>query len=467
MVLSPSHVTRRTALAAATAGALIPLMSRSAEATAAWRLMTESIHFEANRTTACSPNALDGMVRVSSDPIPRTVLKDGRQVIHPTSLGNLLNAHVDSFALDGRREHLTLAVQTAEALMRRAVRSRGAAFIGYEFDWHDMSNPWFSAFGQSKFPRLLYNLGRHTGERRWSAWRAETLNAFRMPPNASRPDAPWIAGVDSNNCLWLEEYPGRDGRFSAVFNGHFYALSELAAYVTQSGDVRSRDLVQGAGATLDFYRNLCRAPGRFSNYFANTDTNVASYHWINAACYMGMFNYTGATRLATTVDQMARDWPFDVSGNFKVRIQRRSQSITTRLDRTPVPWTPSAQITVASPQRSSIKHKPGVWARMSDGPKAGWWILERPQSAYCLGGSVDRVDFKRARTVSFGAGQPITGVRLAADGNPLPAKTKTLPSASLAHSRTRARVGGAHHILMEDGAFAGLWVPENTVVKFR
>lgn len=460
---------RRTLLLGAAATAAAPAMLSGPEASAStrWRMMPEPVRRPNDRTKPVSVTAMNSMVTVSSDPIPRTVLKDGRRVIHPTDLGNLLNAHVDSFELDGRREHLTLGVEVAEALMQRAVRHRGAAFIGYEFDWHDQHNPWFSAFGQSKFPRLLHNLGRHTGERRWQPWKREVLNAFRIAPQATLPQDPWIAGVDSNNCLWLEEYPGPDTKFSTVFNGHFYALAELSAYVTQSGDQSAADLVQGAAATMDFYRNICRSPGRFSNYFANIDTNVGSYHWINAACYLGLFNYTGVPRLATTVDQMSRDWPFTTSGKFRVRIRPRAQLITQRLDRAAVSWTPTQQLTVGSAQRSAIKYKPGVWAKMSDGPKAGWWILEQPASAYCLGTAVDRVDFKRTRDVWFNGGVNITGYRIAADGNPLPSLTRKLPAASLAHSTARARVAGSHHILIQDGAFKGLWIPESKVVRYR
>lgn len=310
-------------------------------------------------------------------------------------------------------------------------------------------------------------LGQFTGERRWDLHREQVLNAFRISPNRSLPSAPWIAGVDSNNCLWLEEYPAASGKFSTVFNGHFYAMAELAGYVTHSKDARAADLVQGAAATLDHYRNLCRSPGRFSNYYANIDTQVGSYHWINASCYVGLFQYCGVSRLASTVDLMAQDWPFSVATQQKLRIRKVPQLVTQRFGQAPVAWTPSAQITVDSHHRSAIKLKPGVWARMENGPKSGWWIMEKPAAAYCLGTSVDRVDFQRSRQVVFAAGVPITGYRIAADGNPLPAKTKTLPSRSFAHSATRARVGGAHHMLIQDGAFAGLWVPENGTVHYR
>lgn len=464
-------LTRRALLSGATAVGLAATLSPTATAAPRWRLMSEPVTVPLSLSGTTAPGYMGGLQWVAGSPIPRTLIKGDRLVIHPTTLGNWMNAHLRGYAQDRDRRHLTVAGNALEALAQRAGRRRGARFLAYEFEWSSsnglLTSPWYSSFGQSKFPFAAHQLHAFTGERKWLQYRDEFVAAFHLPADRSRPLDPWIAGVDANNCLWLEEYPASHGRLSTVFNGHFYALWELGHYWAVSKDPHVRDLVQGAAATMDYYRNYCRRPGGPSNYYANTGTPVASYHYINLACYRGLFDATGVLRLGTTVDQMAADWRVTAGGGnlalakAPLQVRRYSGGRFTAIST----WTPAKAMTIKGNQRVQSDAS-GVWLRMADGPRPGWYVRETPGRAHYYGDHWDRVEFKRRRDVLLGPGS-VTGWQLGAGGRLGAPVTRTFTSVSVAHSTTRAKVAGRQMILVQDGNFAGRWVPEGGPVRFR
>ncbi|GAA1396773.1 D-glucuronyl C5-epimerase family protein [Luteococcus peritonei] len=472
--MNENVLSRRSLLTASSLGLLGAGLAPTADASTRWRMMSETVVSPPRPAWAVIPPSYRGLMGTSGpDGIPLLPLKDGRKVIHPTQLGNFLNSHLESYQLDKDRGHLAYVGQVTEALMKRSARRQGARFLAYEFDWHSrhgvLADPWYSAFGQAKFPRICYWMWEFTGQRKWQQYMQEVLQAFWMPPVRSRPAEPWIAGTDVNNCLWLEEYPEPGGVPSGVFNGHFYALSELAYFTQLSGDARTKDLVQGAAATLDFYRNYCRVPGSASNYHAFSRSQVTSYHNVNASVYTQLYNHTGAERIAKVVDQMVNDWPI-TGGAASLQVNPtpvQVMKLGATAPGTPRLWTPPAGTVLRSSTRARWLGFPGVWSHMNNGPYTGWFVRETAGRAFRLGTATDRVDFTRSRAVVFDAGRQIQGFRMDTGGRRVLARTQTLSRSSMAHSRSRALIAGQHHILIEDGGFAGLWIPENQGVHYR
>lgn len=411
-----------------------------------------------------SPDYVGGLRYMHGEAFPRYLLK-GRWVIHPTVLGNFINGHIATFENAGTRTNLTTAANVLTGLMNVgttiATTEGQATFMPYDFPWEthgvDMFVPWYSAFGQSKFPRAAESLYRHTGDRRFLDYEKRLFNAFLVPPAANRP---WVAGVDANNCLWLDEYPHQT-TLSSVFNGHMYALLELLKYAETSGSSTVRQFVRGALFTAHNYRDRCRVPGRFSNYFLNYPDHVASYHMIHAQCYSYMFGVTGNAPFGVTVDQMLRDWPTDNrAGTVKVLA-----NINHWLYRggTYQRWTPTTTQTFTSSTRIGLNQR-GPWSLLSSGPKAGWYIKEGPWS-FRQGLDVERWRWRTPRKVWFESGaNPVVGYRILADGTRQARTSMRSTSRSSASSNQRAFLAGRHHLYITNGRYANTWVEESTQV---
>ncbi|MEL4357541.1 MULTISPECIES: D-glucuronyl C5-epimerase family protein [unclassified Luteococcus] len=474
--MTSTPLTRRALLATATALPLAAALPEVADARAGWRLLAQQVDSPAKSFGLIGAGDRGGMISAPSDPIPRLKLKDGRVVIHPTQLGNLLNAHLDSYSRRPDREQLRFAATVMEALMQRTARRQGARFLAYEFNWHadgrPLPGPWYSSFGQSKFPRALHRLEQATGERKWARYRQEVVAAFHLPPLRSRPTQPWIAGVDANNCLWLEEYPSPVGRFSTVFNGHFYALAELGFYLQQTKDPLAREVVQGAAATLDFYRNYCRAPGRWSNYFANSTTNVPSYHSVNTSCYVGLWNLTGLGRVGTVSDQMFADWPYttDTRAAGRIRVNPGVHQIQRPVGSgpgKPQVWKTTSPMVLRTTSRHRWSTATGTWLYMAEGPKSGFWVREQADLAFRVGLDTDQAIYTRPRPVLMKLGGPIVGYQWSADGVGKAVRSTSFSRSAVVPGTQRATLGGRGHILVTEGRFAGLWVRQGGRVNFQ
>ena len=422
-----------------------------------------------------SEGYLGSMKLVPEHNVPLTNL-NGSWVIHPTVLGNYLNSLLNSYDESGRTQPRNLArtVTTMEALMARAARRRGAAFLKYEFPWKSylgpLPSPWYSSFGQSKFPLVTRRLYEFTGERRWLQATHEIVQAFLEGPEAGQTGLPWVATVDPSGYLWLDEYPHPDGRPSAVFNGHYYALATLQFYVDRTGDPVVRKLVMGGAETMAAYRNMCRNPGRFSHYFAGSSANVASYHYVNWSCYHNMYNHTGWAPFAHTADQMIGDWRVSTTpttvfakGGYPhvVRPVTGTEGANAGAPKT---WTPSSDQVVTSGTRSQWVAFPGVWSRMDSGPMKGHWIQETAYG-YPEGFQVDRAEYRFPRDVWFEKG---TTVSFLADsrGHLYSPRQSIFASRSRAQSTLRAKLNGAQYARISNGGLAGRWVRLNSITHF-
>lgn len=422
------------------------------------------------------PEGWLGALRVGTEhDVPLSDLR-GEWVVHPTVLGNYLNELLTSYELSGKRQPVNLrrAVTSMEALMERAARRRGAAFLGYEFPWHSymgpLPDPWYSSFGQSKFPLVTQRLYEFTGERRWLQATDEIINAFFQGPETGQSGAPWVATVDPSRYLWLDEYPNPDGRPSAVFNGHYFALAGLLFFLDRKEDPRVRKLVLGASETMANYRNLCRNPGQFSHYYASSSANVASYHYFNWSSYLNMYNHTNWAPFAHTTDQMIGDWrvttvPTTVfaKGGYPHRVSRVTGSAG--LNAGPLfTWTPPRDQVVASGTRTQWLSLKGVWSRMDSGPMAGHWIQETIYG-YPEGFDVDRAEYRFPRDVWF---EPGTTTSFLADSrghlhSPL---RSAFSRRSRAQSTLRAKLNGAHYARIDNGFLAGRWARLSTVTHY-
>ena len=79
-------------------------------------------------------------------------------------------------------------------------------------------------------------------------------------------------------------------------------------------------------------------------------------------------------------------------------------------------------------------------------------------------GSIDRIAFPDLPRIAFRAGTH-TGYRYRPNGSIRSRVTETLSSASGAHARAWAVINGVPHFLVDDGIWAGTWVPESGAIR--
>lgn len=238
------------------------------------------------------------------DPSPRagvaTYIRDGRRYQHPVA------ASQRGLGLLCVRK-TAAAERNANAVLGQAVRSRGALFFAYPFDFPltngpVMRAPWFSAMAQGQALSLFVRLYRETSERHWLRAADETFASFLVRPVRGRP---WVSFVDRSGYLWLEEYPGDDpGR---VFNGHIFASWGLADYYLLSRDPRAKRLLEGALATVKHYFGEWRnRGGETSLYGLGLRNEDLSYHVLHARQLDYLAHLTGDIWFRRAAEAMAQ-----------------------------------------------------------------------------------------------------------------------------------------------------------------
>lgn len=446
-----------TAAAAATTAFELSSASSASAAQTQFRMLStprlQSISPVPSGQVTISAGYVGGMT-FAADGTPLSPMDGLGMVSHPTRTGNFLLAHMYAYSIDKAPQRLRMVARSLDGLYGRSAKYQGAAFVKYQFPWKAMDglrNPWYSAFGQSKFPAVAHRMYLATGERKWLQMSREFMNAFDVVPSGRNP---FVAGVDSLGALWLEEYP-QDTVMSKVFNGHVYAMHELLRYWELSKSPRALEFVKGAAFTAWRWRDRCRVPGSFSRYYHSYPADVPSYHWIHHHCYQLLWDLTGYRAFATTADQMRNDWCIDeAAGRVKVN---RGHTHRVRSGNTFATMTLGSTTELASSRRRSFD-SPKVWSRMDSGPRAGWYIEENA-AAFRVGYTTDNVTMRPVNV--YLAPGTHTGYAFSANGMRYARRTLKLSTTRSARSSRTAMLGGRRHWLIDDGDFKGLWVQDS------
>jgi hypothetical protein len=146
----------------------------------------------------------------------------------------------------------------------------GARFIRFDFPYqregYRLSAGWVCALANGFCLRALARI-----EEAWPgalgarAAAEELALAYRVVNTGGRP-RPWFTFVDPDGFLWLDEYPGDDGRPTLVLNGHIHALLGLFDYVRMTGCPVSAAIVDGAITTVRHNALRFRREGRVNRY---------------------------------------------------------------------------------------------------------------------------------------------------------------------------------------------------------
>jgi hypothetical protein len=136
-------------------------------------------------------------------------LVDGRRYYSPAGLAEYGLKREEAYRRSADPAYLATATQVLDRLMALGVRSGGALFIRYEFDFplhksrtEVMRAPWFSAMAQGIALSLATRLYRDTGQAEYLAAADLLFGSFR---HLGRGPDPWVTYVDAQGYLWLEE----------------------------------------------------------------------------------------------------------------------------------------------------------------------------------------------------------------------------------------------------------------------
>lgn len=301
-------------------------------------------------TTQASPTS-EPLLFATADPTRSDVAEDWRPYhrLAPVTLGNgvrdadgvrmykigsTLYDHPVAQAADGidsfeswlltkDQRYLDQALGDAHRLADRRVESREAWYFPYPFDFalHGdktdvISAPWYSAMAQGQALSLFARLKKQTGDPQWEVALTRTLASLSLGPT-SDASVPFVAWVDANDRLWMEEYAQQPlERGDRTINGHIFAMFGLWDAIQLTADPEAERLFRGAAATMRRYvYDGVRRTFWISSYCLTHGVLDSSYHRFVIEQLLHLQAITGSSDWARYADRFRDDYPRpDVKG---------------------------------------------------------------------------------------------------------------------------------------------------------
>lgn len=390
----------------------------------------------------------------------------GELLDHPAQQGAYGLENLNSFRVTHDPFFLERAKSQAGRLIDRATQAGSASFYpyGFEFDAMEptMTPPWYSGLAQGYSLMLFSRLLEATGGAGYRTAADRTFASFlRLGPSAS----PWVAQVDADQHLWLEEYPGPAP--DHTYNGLMVAALGLYDYYRTTGDLRALALFRGAATTVLDEAIAFRQRGWRSVYCGrHRKTASPGYHEVHVRLFLDLFRITGDSRFAQAADAYENDYARDqVSGSIVVKPGTYS---LTRFDSRGRPVSrltlgASSAVRLPVTYRRRILGQSGYWFFVSEGRFRGYWIREHaPRVAHP--GTLVRLDYSPTRVLRLAPGRSALVRKYRASG--AVAATKVLRAESAGAGlqagvvcvRSRAVISGRSCALIAGGPYDGYWL---------
>ena len=382
----------------------------------------------------------------------------GRLHNHPVGQTVFGLRNLRSYMLTHDAFYLRRAQAQAQRLIDRRRVVGSAWFYPYDFPFGIMTRtPWYSGMSQGLSLPLLAGLFQVTHDTIYQQAAQATMASFlRLGPSA----APWVANVDANGYLWLQEYPASSPDYT--LNGFIYASIGLYDYYRTSGDRRALELFKGAATTVLHYAHLYRRPGWLSFYcLAHHDPATDNYHQIHVHEFLTLYRITGKLAFAHLADSFERDYPEPaITGRVRVTpgtyLALRFDSAGAVVARRPVRIAHAVRFGVS--RRERIRHESGYWFTATNGPFAGWLLREQAGRVYRLG-VLPFLGYLPSRTVTLPGGHTYVGRTYDANGAVTATTTLTASTATRATADRRATVNGRDEVHLDSGPLHGFWLP--------
>jgi hypothetical protein len=380
-------------------------------------------------------------------------------------------ANLNSYLVTDDQFYLDRALAQADRLVARHEDAEGAWYFptypsrsrhGHTDEW--IQAPYYSALPEGRILQFFSRLAEVTGLPEWRDAADHTFLAFLRPGPRG---GPYVVDVDSAGYYWLQEWPWPDMQPDDTLNGHDSSSYGLYEYYLVTHDERAQALFRGALTTVKHYLPEFRRNGWISCYCLLHRATNANYHGIHIGQLLMLYHVTGAPVFARAADAFMSDYPRPhVSGGLRVEPGTyQAVQVTTGgvvIARRTV--TVRRETTWGTRLRKRLWQRSPIYLLADSGPAAGWWIPERPGSAYLLG-IAELHGYAPARRLTVAAGESLDALKFDQSGGVtarLPVDTGSGLQLSV---NARAVIDGDARVRVSDGELAGYWLQLRDGVK--
>lgn len=179
----------------------------------------------------------------------------GKLVYHPVAMAvrglNILR----QYNTTGNIKKLEEVKKIADQLLRISIPYKGVIYFPFTFD-HILdrkanaviTSPWYSAMAQGQVLSLFIRLYEITNEKIYLDSSHKIFNSFNTSFYNKENLEPWVACVDENKNLWLEEYPQTPASY--VLNGMIFAIYGAYDYYRITKDKNAEKILRGSILTI-------------------------------------------------------------------------------------------------------------------------------------------------------------------------------------------------------------------------
>jgi hypothetical protein len=391
---------------------------------------------------------------------------DGELFDHPVAQAqDGLNA-LESYRLNHDPAYLDRAVANADRLIDKRVESREAWFFPYPFSFALHGNPtdtlvapWYSAMAQGQALSLFSRLKEITGNENWLIAAQRTFLSLILPPGA--PSDPYVAFVDAEGYLWLEEYANPDlTRNDRTWNGLLFAQFGVWDYWRLTKDAAAVPLFKGVAATVRRYIYTdVRRVFWVSAYCLEHGVLDPRYHEVVTHQLLWMHAITGSSTFAVFSDVFRNDWASrGGTGTVVFAGGLRTGYVFDSDGRVVASRSLTLSRTSQAPGTGRVRIKGrGYYYQITAGPLLGYWVLEAPPWQYMRGYLIN-TGYISGRQVTFPVGVT-TGWVVSSTGSMSSPLSAAFGLPSTASTNRIAYLNGAKYAYITNGVYAGRWVP--------
>jgi hypothetical protein len=388
---------------------------------------------------------------------------------HPVGQAGYGLENLESYLLTDDPAYLNRAKAQAQRLIDRARKVVEAWYLPYPFDFNlhgvaadRMVAPWYSAMAQGQAISLFIRLYEATGDETYRNAADGVFASFLRPRSTS---SPWVVWVDSQQHLWLEEYPRNPS--DRTLNGHLFATFGLWDYWRLTQDERAKKLYQGAVTMAVDYFPQFRNTSWISQYCLQHPTRLSDkYHLIHIREFFLLFGMSRNLAVARIAENLIKDYPPpEVSGSVRFAAGTHEGVVFTSSG------TVSSRKTITLTRASSapadrrirIKGQPGFWYRITAGALASHYVQEK-WAISTLQGRYVRYDYYPARRATMNPNTQYIGIEFDSAGRTL-SEVRVTPTTATSFGVVQTAVfNGREHLLAETGPLAGRWIARYTLV---
>jgi hypothetical protein len=382
---------------------------------------------------------------------------------HPVAQAQYGIANLESYIISQDQRYLDRARLQAQRLIDTADKIGSAWYLPYPFDFYlhgyqtdRRAAPWYSAMAQGQAITLFVRLFEVTGDEAYRNAADGLFASFLRPRGTSNP---WVVWVDSQQHLWLEEFPGQAP--DRTLNGHMFATFGMWDYWRLNQDDRAKKLYQGGLTTVVDYMSLYRNEKWISQYCLSHPTVLSTkYHLIHIAELFDLFGLARNVTFVRLAEQLSGDYPpptvkgsvLFAAGTHEGVVFTSAGTVSSRKK-----LTLSRASTAPADRRERIKGQPGYWYRITAGSLAGHHVQEKWAISTLQGRSVT-YQYYPARRVTMAANATFTGFVFNDNGSVASQQSVTTTAVTPFGAIASAIWNGREYLLAETGPLAGRWI---------